>query len=96
MKVPRQRPDADAVPRLLDEGQVWNAIDVDEDGRLQQPEIEHGNEALPAGNDLGIVAGFRQRPDRRVNAVGDHVVERCRLHNRETTRTVFTPNDFHN
>ena len=60
LMVPYERADADVRRGLPDERQVLDAVDVDEDRRAQQAEIEEGNEALPAGNDLGVVAAIGQ------------------------------------
>ena len=87
LKMPRQSTDADARRRVLDERQALNAIDIDEYRRLEQAKIEHRNKTLPAGNDFCIVAGTGKRRHRHVDAVGNNVIKRRRLHNSRMTRT---------
>ena len=82
----RERADADRVTGLLDEREAGDAVDIDQNRRAQQAEIEHRNEALAAGDDLGVGAGPGQCRDGHVDALGEDIVEGGRLHPR-TPRT---------
>ena len=54
--VPRQRPDGDVVAGVTDVGQVAQPADVDQHGRLGQPQPHQRQQAVPAGEELGLVA----------------------------------------
>ena len=75
-----KRADANGVLTLLDESEPGNAVDVDEDRRPQQAEIEHRDEALAAREDLGVGARLRELGNGGVDALGHHVIEGRRLH----------------
>ena len=45
--------------------------------RPRQPQRQQGDQALPACDDLGIAS---ERRNRHLDAVGNYVLERCRLH----------------
>ena len=94
--MPRQRADFDGVARVLDESEAGNSVDVDENRRTQQPEIQHRHQALPAGQDFRVTAGLRQRCNCLLDAVRNDVLERCWLHDCERPCTVPATNDFHN
>ena len=83
----RQGADTDVLSRVFNEGQVADPVDIDKNRRSEKAEIEHRDEALPASNDLRVAAAISQRRDRHVDAVGNHIVERCRLHGCRKTRT---------
>ena len=51
-----RRADAGALPVLLDPAQLREAGDVQQPGRLRQAELHDGQEAVPAGDELGPVA----------------------------------------
>ena len=60
LMVARERANANCVLAILDGGQTGDPVDVDENRRPQQAEIEHRHEALSAGDDLGVGACLRQ------------------------------------
>jgi hypothetical protein len=76
----RERADANGVLVLRDESEPGNPVDVDEDRRPQQAEIEHRHEALPARQDLGVGAHLCERGNGSLDALRHHVVEGRRLH----------------
>src|SRR6478672_7408180 len=86
--VPRQRADFHDLASVLDESKPGNTVDIDENRWAEEPEIQHWHEALPAGKYFCLAASLRERCDRLVDAVGDHVFERCRLHDCERPRIV--------
>jgi predicted transcriptional regulator len=80
LEMPRQRADPDAVRRFVDKTEARDAIDVDENGGVQQAEIQHRHETLPTGENLGLPARSRQGRNRRVTISRDDIVELRRLH----------------
>ena len=48
--------------------------------RPQQPQIEHGNERLTAGEDAGVVAILGKQRQRFLDRIGPHVIERSGFH----------------
>ena len=63
-----ERADPEKAVRLAHVGEPGNAVDVDEVARAGQAQFHEGNEALTAGEDLGVLAQPRQErgrlPDR--------------------------------
>ena len=55
-----ERADTYVLSRLLDKGQVADPVDVDENRRTQEAEIEHRDEALPASDDLRVASAISQ------------------------------------
>ena len=49
-------------------------------GRMQQPEIQHRHQALPAGDELGILSQLICQSQRRIDGVGGMIVKRWRFH----------------
>ena len=78
--VPRQRTDREAALCLLDAIEPGDAVDIDQDGRPDQTEVEHGHEALPAREQLSIRAGPRKGRDGVVDTRCAYVVEGGRFH----------------
>jgi hypothetical protein len=78
--VPGEGADPQSVAVLGDEIELREPVDVDQDGRAQQPEIEHRDEALSPSQDLCLAAGSRERAGRLFEARRPHVSERRRLH----------------
>ena len=69
-------------PRVgdVDGIQPGDAVDVDEVAGAGQPHVEHGDQALPAGEHLAVVADLGQHGDGLVDGAGCVVHERCGLH----------------
>ena len=65
---------------FADRGEFRNAGDVDEDRGLDDPEIEHGQERLPAREDARIIAMLGQDIERLLHRVRSDIVEWARLH----------------
>ncbi len=65
---------------LLDIVEAGDAVDIDQNRRPQQAEIEHRHKALPAGKNLRVAAGRGQGRDRHVDTGGGDIVESGRLH----------------
>ena len=57
----RARADAHGVGFERDEFQRGDLVDVDQPGRAQQAHRHHRHQALPAGDELGVVAVLRQQ-----------------------------------
>ncbi len=78
--VPDQRTDPD--PPVVDRHGVEavDEVDVDEVGWRGQAHVEHGDEALPAREDLAVVADLTEHRDRLVDGAGSVVHERSGLH----------------
>src|SRR5215469_4342775 len=55
---------------------VVDAVDIDEQLRAGEPEVEQRHQALAACQHLGVVTAFREQAHRLVVAVGCHVLER--------------------
>ena len=56
VRVPRQRADGDVVAVVADVRQVAQAADVDEHARLGQAQLHQRQQAVAAGEELGLVA----------------------------------------
>ena len=84
--VPGERADGDAVAILPDVAQVGDAVDVDQAGGLDEPEIHHGNQALAARQNarVGVVG---ERLQRVVDARSPQVAEWCGFHGARASRT---------
>ena len=54
--LPRHRADPHAVRAGADAGERRDAVQIDEHRRARQPEVHRGDEALPAGEGLGVAA----------------------------------------
>ena len=61
-------------------GQRGHAIDVDHVARPGEAEVEHGHQALPAGQDLGPVAVAGEETERLLDRGGVVIAESGRLH----------------
>ena len=71
------RPPADDQARrgLADDVQSADAADVDEQGRLGQPELEQGQQAVAAGEHLGLALPVAQGGQGVLQGGRPHVVE---------------------
>ena len=81
--VPGQGADPQAAAGFrADRGQAGDAVDVDEDAGLGQPQCQQRHQALAARDDLALAAGVggRQRGDGVLHAAGPDVVEGSWLH----------------
>jgi hypothetical protein len=58
----------------------FDGPEVNEDVEASQPQCQHGEEALPPGQESGVVAPFCQEPDRVGDGRWSGVAERGRLH----------------
>ena len=58
-----------------DAAQLADPADVDEHGRVRQPQPQQRQQALPAGEHLGVLAGPAELGDRLVDRVRPQVVE---------------------
>ena len=58
--VPCQRADGDVVAGVTDVGQVAQPADVDQHGWLGQPQPHQRQQAVPAGEELGLVPVLRR------------------------------------
>ena len=78
--LPGQGANAHGVLVHADVGQLGHAVDVDELPRSGQPHRQQRDQALPAGEHLGIAAGLGEQPDRVVERFRSRVAERWWLH----------------
>ena len=79
--IARERADAQAVAAIADAGKLFDRIDVDEHGRLCQPEVHGRHQALPAGQETRLVAMFGLQRQGLLERAGSDVAERRRFHN---------------
>ena len=75
--LPMGRPGADAqVVVGLDDGvHAVDVAQVDEQGRLREPELDQGDEAVAAGEELGLALAVLEDPQRLVQVRRTDVVE---------------------
>src|SRR5207237_7588340 len=90
LKMACERADTYVLAPFVNEGQVADPVDIDKDRWTQEAEIEHRNEALAASDDLRVAPAISQRRDCHVDAVGNHIVERCRLHGCRKSHAAMT------
>ena len=69
------RADDQLVAVLPDAAQLADPAEVDQRGRVRQPQPQQRQQALPAGEHLGVLAGPAELGDRLVDRVRPHVVE---------------------
>ena len=81
LEMPRQRTDAQAaIGRFGYARQTGYSVDIDEQRRVDQPEIQHRDQALPAGQHLCRPVALRKRLNRVLDRTGAVVVERRGFH----------------
>ena len=80
LDVARQRADAHRPVGDRDALQLGEAADVDEELRREKPQVQRRDEALPAGQDLRLVAMPAQERQRLAERARADVVESRRLH----------------
>src|SRR5215831_10497602 len=78
--VAREGADPDDVAGRIDIAKIANAIDIDEDRRSDQPEVEHRHQALSAGKNFPIAACSSQHRDGFIEGLRSHVVKCGGLH----------------
>ena len=81
-----ERADAHARARPLDAGELLDAADVDQVGRLRQAQLHHRQQAVAAGEQLGVLLRAEQ-VERLRDARGAVIVESCRIHLRPSLAT---------
>ncbi len=74
--VPRRRADDHLVALEPDARQLRHPGDVDQHGRLGEPDLHHRQQRVAARQQLGVLAVLGQERDRVRGGVGDLVVER--------------------
>ena len=72
--------DDEAVALLADAAQGVDPPEVDDDRRRVEPHPQDGEQALPAGQDLGVVAGFGEGGESLLDRGRSGVVECCGDH----------------
>src|SRR5262249_51185715 len=60
--------------------ELGGTVQIDDDPRARQAHVQHRDEALSAGQHLRLVAVLRQDFGGALRRLGQHVVERDRLH----------------
>ena len=78
--VPHERTDPHRVVGDVDGIQPGDAVDVDEVAGAGQAHVEHGDQALPAGEHLAVGAGLGQHGHGLVDGLGCVVHERSGFH----------------
>src|SRR5262249_27725437 len=78
--VRRARADEQRVASVGDAAQLNKPADVDEQVGVGEPEPQERQQALPAGDDLGVFAAGGQRPDGLVHRARLDVIELGRDH----------------
>ena len=73
-------PDHQFVASTLDLLELGKPADVDDQLRLDQPQIEHRTKRLAAGNDLGGSFGLAEHGKRRLQIARTFIAERRRFH----------------
>jgi hypothetical protein len=70
-----ERPDPDDVPLDAHLAQLGEPSDVEQAGRLCEPQVHHRHEALAAGEHLEVVIGGREDLQRLLEGLGPDVAE---------------------
>ncbi len=78
--VARERTDRDVVAGVTDVRQVADAADVDQHRWLRQAQLHQWQQAVAAGEELGLVAVLADEGDRLLGGTGTDVVECCGDH----------------
>src|SRR5262249_20147650 len=76
----RQSAHGERASALPEPAQLAAVIDIHERGRPGKPKSQHGEEALAAGKDFGLVSVSTERRHGVGGILRHHVVERSRLH----------------
>jgi hypothetical protein len=76
--VPGERADPQPVVLLGDVPQLGDVVDVDDPLRPGQPQLHHGQQAVPAGDDAGLGTVAFEQFEHVADARGADVVERSR------------------
>ena len=79
-RVPRERADDELAALDPDVGKAGDAVDVDENGGLHEPEIHHRHQALSAGKNPAGRCVARERLERLGKRTRPDVLERCWFH----------------
>ena len=75
-----ERADGDVVAVLADVGKVGEPADVDEHGGLGEAQLHQRQQAVPTGEELGVVTVLASEAHRFLGARRSDVVERCGDH----------------
>ena len=78
--VPDQRPDRQVILVGVQAIECFDSIDIDKDGGTEDAEVEHGQQALTAGEHSAVLPGIAQQMQRLRQFMRRVVVEPCRLH----------------
>ena len=85
--IARHGSDGEPTVPLADVREVRNAIEVDQQVGPGQPEVQQRDQALAAGQELGLAVGRAKRLDGLVERTWGDVVERRRLQGRKRKDT---------
>src|SRR5215207_5559001 len=69
------RANGEVIPFIVDVVEVIYAPEVDEDRRGGEPELHYGEQAVAAGEELGLVAVLPEQLDSVVDGFGNLIVE---------------------
>ena len=78
--LPRESADGHAAVVLTHVGEVGEPVDVDDDARMGEPEVQHRDQALAAGQDLRLIPVVMEVREGFVERAGGEIVESGRLH----------------
>ena len=79
-RVLRQRADRDAIAADIDRVELRDRGDVDQHRGRGEAQLHHRDEAVPAGEQLGVAAVLLEQTQRVLDAGRSDVVECCRNH----------------
>jgi hypothetical protein len=74
------RADADTFSFVLDIRQVWDAVEINEDGRGGEPEVHHRDQALAAGEHTRVGAIGPEQRQGRIDRSRSMIFKARRLH----------------
>src|SRR4051794_25048318 len=87
LALPHESAEAESPVVALDAVETRHTVQVDEDGRAEEPHVQHGHEALPAGERFRLVAVLGEGRERLVERRGAHEVKGGGLHPCNSSQT---------
>ena len=72
--------DLDRVATIGDDIELGDARTIDQNADIDQPQIKHRQQRLPAGQNARVVAVLGEQRQRLVDAIGPRIIEGARFH----------------